>query len=209
MRPWEERSRARQSGIELDNHESDVPVSIDAVNIDKPLAEGDGMEGDGEWVRIKNGIGMDTCCAAHVMPTTWLPQFESEPGKSRQRYIGATGKVVENKGPKLLKWFTNEGQGRSMTFQMTDVNKILACIAEICDGGNDVLFRKNGGLIIPQGDMKLEFKADGNITNFNRKGNTYAMDAWVKRTKPKATKARSNAMDVDATSGFTRPGVTA
>ena len=96
-----------------------------------------------------------------------------------------------------------------MTFQMTDVNKILACIAEICDGGNDVLFRKNGGLIIPQGDMKLELKADGNITNFNRKGNTYAMDAWVRRSKPKATKARSNAMEVDATSGFTRPGVTA
>ena len=190
--------------------EGEVPISLDAVGTEKPLAMGDGMEGDGEWVRIKNGIGMDTCCAAHVMPTTWLPQFESEPGKSRQRYIGATGKVVENKGQKLLKWFTNEGQGRSMMFQMTDVNKILACIAEVCDGGNDVLFRKNGGMIIPQGDMKLELKTDGNITNFNRTGNTYAMDAWVKRTKPKAkAKAKGHAMDVDAMSGFTRPGVAA
>ena len=197
------------------HNDEEEPLSIDVVDTSKPLAVGDGMDagGDGEWVRIKNGIGMDTCCAANVMPTTWLPQFEVEPGKSKQRYIGATGKVVENKGQKLLKWFTNEGQGRSMMFQMTDVNKILACIAEVCDGGNDVLFRKNGGMIIPQGDMKLDLKVDGNITNFNRTGNTYSMDAWVKRgksrSKPQTKPPRSTAMDVDATSGFTRPGVAA
>ena len=46
------KSRAGQSGIEPDNHGSDIPINIDAVNTDKPLVEGDGMEGDGEWVRI-------------------------------------------------------------------------------------------------------------------------------------------------------------
>ena len=31
------------------------------------MESGDGMEGDGKWVRIKNGINMDTCCAGKIM----------------------------------------------------------------------------------------------------------------------------------------------
>ena len=183
------------------------PLDVDAFEEgDKPAAEGDGMEGDGEWVRVRNGINMDTCSAANVMPLAWLPQFEVEPGKSKQRYVGATGKVVNNKGQRTLKWFTNEGQGRSMVFQMTDVNKILACVAQVCDGENDVLFRKDSGMMIPVGDAKISIKPNSNVTHFRRRGNTYAMDAWVKR---KGVAKDENKMEVDATSGFTRQGVKA
>ena len=134
----------------------------------------------------------------------------TEPGKSNQRYIGATGKIVENKGQKTIQWMTNEGQGRSMVFQMTDVNKILACVAQVCDGNNDVLFRKNGGMIIPTGDAKIEIKPNSNVTHFGRKGNTYAMDAWVQKDKVKkdtGRKQKTVSMEVDAVSGFTRQGV--
>ena len=133
--------------------------------------------------------------------------MEAQAGKSRQRYVGATGKIVENKGQKFVQWMTNEGQGRSMVFQMTDVNNILACVAQVCDGDNDVLFRKNGGLIIPIGDAKIEIKPNSNVTHFGRKGNTYAMDAWVKKAKSKMTAQKKDAMEVDGVSGFTRQGV--
>ena len=190
------------------NPGSDELIPIDGLNDEdsRPVASGDGMEDGGDWVRVRNGIGMDTCCAANVMPYSWLPQIKTEAGKSRQRYIGATGKIVENKGQKTIQWMTNEGQGRSMVFQMTDVNKILACVAQVCDGENDVLFRKNGGMIIPIGDAKIEIKPNANVTHFGRKGNTYAMDAWVKKVK-KAQGPKKDAMDVDAVSGFTRQGV--
>ena len=97
-----------------------------------------------------------------------------------------------------------------MVFQMTDVNKILACVAQVCDGNNDVLFRKNGGMIIPTGDAKIEIKPNSNVTHFGRKGNTYAMDAWVQKDKVRkdtGRKQKTVSMEVDAVSGFTRQGV--
>ena len=105
----------------------------------------------------------------------------------------------------MIQWMTNEGQGRSMIFQMTDVNTILACVARLCDGEHDVLFRKNGGMVIPIGDAKIEIKPNSNVTHFGRKGNTYSMDAWIKKDKKKAQKKVN--MEVDAVSGFIRQTV--
>ena len=193
----------------------DQPLSIDAVPVvdgpgganAKPLDPGDGMDGDGEWVRIRNGINMDTCSAANIMPKTWLPQFKTEPGKSRQRYVGATGKIVNNEGQKKIDFMTSEGQGRSMIFQMADVSKILACVAMVCDGStqgsNIVIFKKNGGLVVPENDVKIVIKPGSPVTNIRRKGNTYGMDAWVKRQR--AVQQRGDPMQIDNTSGFTRP----
>ena len=146
-----------------------VPLADDSDDVPR-MESGDGMEGEGKWVRIKNGINMDTCCAANIMPVSWLPQFEVEAGKSRQRYVGATGKIVNNKGQKKIEFMTSEGQGRSMTFQIADVNKILACVAMVCDGGNDFLFRKNGGIVIPEGDLKVVIRPGSLVTDIRRKG---------------------------------------
>ena len=42
-------------------HRRGKPLSDDAVSEEPPLEWGDGMEGNGSWVRIKNWINMDTC----------------------------------------------------------------------------------------------------------------------------------------------------
>ena len=135
-------------------------------------------------MRIKNGISMDTCSAANIMPFAWLPQFQTESGKSRLRYVGATGKAVNNKGQKKVNFMTSEGQRQSMVFQMADVNKILACVAMVCDADNAVLFKKNGGLVIPEVDLKVISRPGSPVTNVRRTGNTYGLDAWVKKNKP-------------------------
>ena len=69
---------------------------------------------------------------------------------------------------------------------MTDVNNILACVAMICDAKNFVLYSRTGGWIIPEKDVKIMLKEGAKPTPFNRKGNTYAMDAWIR--KPTAEK---------------------
>ena len=69
-----------------------------------------------------------------------------------------------------------------------------------------MLFRKNGGIIIPIGDAKIDIKPNANVTHFSRKGNTYSMDAWVRKEKAKAPKKGKSAMEVDSVSGFTRQG---
>ena len=58
-----------------------------------------------------------------------------------------------------------------MTFQVAQVNKILASVAGICDNGNEVTFTATGGRIVSI--------RNGRITKFRRHGNEYVMDIWV------------------------------
>ena len=77
----------------------------------------------------------------------------------------------------------------------------------MCDANNSVLFRKNGGLVIPDKDLKVIIRPGSPVTNVRRRGNTYGLDAWVKRSQLQKS-PKSNAMDVDGTSSFTRQGAT-
>ena len=76
-----------------------------------------------------------------------------------------------------------------MVFQVAKVNKILASIAGICDNGNTVTFTDKGGYI-----KNIE---TGRRTTFERKGNVYVLDMWVRHPNVKIPRAR--------TSGFSRP----
>ena len=69
---------------------------------------------------------------------------------------------------------------------------MLASIGQICDGGNEVLFRQDGGDVI---NLKT-----GKRTPFRRVGNVYVMDAWIE--KPHDSK-KNNDMEVDI--DFIRP----
>ena len=192
----------QRTGPGDDSDDEDIPVAIDANDLAENVVAGtsgdNGMEGEGEWVKIRNGVNVDTCSAANVMPVNWLPQFQKQAGLSRQRYVGATGKIVNNMGQKVVDWLTNEGQGRSMTFQLAYVNKILACVGMICDANNVAVFMKNGGMIVPEKDIEIRVKPDSPTTAVRRKGNTYSMDAWVRKNKSTG----------ETESSFIRPGAT-
>ena len=99
-------------------------------------------------------------------------------------------------GQQVVEFMTNEGEGRKITCQMTEVNKILACVAMICDAKNHVLYSRNGGWIIPEKDVKILVKEGAKVTPFSRKGNTYVMDAWVRKPATENKKT-----------GFSRPGM--
>ena len=105
---------------------------LEVLAFDEP--EGD-VAGDLDgYVKIKHGITMDTGSAAFVMPTRWLPMFPLEKGeKAGQRYVGATGKVVQNEGQKNVRFVTRDHEARELTFQCADVNKMLACVAKVTE----------------------------------------------------------------------------
>ena len=114
-----------------------VPLPLDAIDGGEEDSAAPGTVGDGEWVNIRNGVTVDSGSAAFVLPVKWLPGIPMEKSKGSmagQEFIGATGKVATNMGQKLVKFRTNLGQDRGMTFQCTDVNKALACVAGIADG---------------------------------------------------------------------------
>ena len=92
---------------------------------------------------------------------------------------------------KQLKFRTREGKRRAWTMLVTDVKKALKSVATTCDGEDSgechVLFTKHGGTIINVESMKGQYsiskmgivKGAGELTEFDRTGNTYGMEAWV------------------------------
>ena len=132
--------------------------------------------GEGKWLRVRNGITMDSGSSVFVIPSGWLSMFpmeESEGSKRKQTYTAAAkdGKPIVNEGQKTVRFVTDTGQKKRMVCQVARVNKILASVAAICDKGNEVRFRRDGGDIINLTTMKK--------TPFRRLGNVYVLDAWV------------------------------
>ena len=144
-----------------------------------PVDKVEGIINEGRWLRVRNGITLDSGSSVFVMPSGWLEMFqltESEGSKRGQTYQAAAkgGKPIVNEGQRTIRFSTKpgaDGEKRKMTCQVAAVNKILASVAGICDQGAEVRFRSEGGVIE---DLK-----SGALTHFRRHGNVYVMDAWI------------------------------
>ena len=146
---------------------------------------------------------MDSGCSVFVIPSGWLKMFairESEGSKRGQTYHAAAkdGKPIVNEGEKEVSFFLNNGAKRKMVCQVAKVNKLLASIGQICDQGNDVIFRQKGGEIIHLASKKT--------TPFRRHGNVYVMDAWVRNPNWKGKDDDDDEQEGLAM-GFPRPSV--
>ena len=82
-------------------------------------------------------------------------------------YTTANGEIMPNSGKKVLHVVTKEGHSWAMNMQITDVNKPLMSLAKICDAGNSVIFKKDGGII--------ENNKSGEETKFRRESHVYRM----------------------------------
>ena len=162
-----------------------------------------GLIDEGRYYRIKNGVTMDSGCSVFVMPSGWMEMFQLEEsdGSRRGQTFQAAAKnssPIKNEGQRTIKFLTKDMEKRKMTCQVAAVNKILASVGQICDGGNEVLFRYDGG--------EIKHLKSGKITPFRRIGNVYAMDAWIPKAAGDDPEERTG-MDVDGLrdTGFTRP----
>ena len=81
---------------------------------------------------------------------------------------------MPNKGQKVVRVKTDEGQLKAMNMQITDVNRALMSVARICDAGHTVVFKSDGGII--------RHNNTGEETKFRRENNVYRMT--VKLQKP-------------------------
>jgi hypothetical protein len=88
--------------------------------------------------------------------------------ESLTKYIMPNGEIVENDGEKHLKVKTAEGEKFIVRTQLTDVRKPLMSVSKVCDEGNIVVFKQNGGCI--------QNEKTGKKTSFSREGNVYALD---------------------------------
>ena len=152
---------------------------------------------------------MDSGCSIDTMPTGHAPNVAMGPipvERLSRKINAANGTRIKEYGVKQLKFRTRAGQRKSWNMLVTDVKKALKSIATTCDdhdgcGESHVLFTKHGGKIINVEDLKGKYSVDrvgavtgsGELTEFDRTGNTYGMEAWVY---------------VGAAEGFSRPVTT-
>ena len=66
----------------------------------------------------------------------------------------------------------------TMNYSVADVTVALDSISQICDGGAEVTFRKDGGVIRA---------ASGHETPFRRVNDTYVRDLWVAKPEKEET----------------------
>ena len=165
-----------------------------------------GLLGTGKWRRLKGGVTMDSGCSIDTMPAGHAPNVELgpiPPERANRRINAANGTQIKEYGVKRLKFRTREGQKKNWNMLVTDVKKALKSIATTCDdndgaGECHVLFTKHGGVIINVEEMRGRYSVSrtgevigaGELTDFDRTGNTYGTEAWI---------------HVGATEGFARP----
>ena len=113
-------------------------------------------------------LTIDSGAGENVMPEYMAPNTPVMQSKEAGVvYTAANGDTMPNRGRKVVKVTTNEGQSKSMNMQITDVNRALMSVAKICDAGHTVMFRDDGGVI--------RNNKTGEETKFRRENNVYRM----------------------------------
>ena len=113
-------------------------------------------------------LTIDAGAGENVMPEYMAPNTPVMQSKEAGVvYTAANGDTMPNRGRKVVKVTTNEGQSKSMNMQITDVNRALMSVAKICDAGHTVMFRDDGGVI--------RNNKTGEETKFRRENNVYRM----------------------------------
>jgi hypothetical protein len=130
------------------------------------------------WVRVRSV--MDSGCGVSVAPPGMCPEHpieESEGSRRGQEFMSASEDTIPNLGEQKLNVLLDNGKETAIKYQIADVSRALNAVTEICDAGhpdhgNHVIFGRRGGMIV-----NLE---TGKTTPFQREGNIYCLDYWVK-----------------------------
>ena len=117
---------------------------------------------------------MDSGASESVAPPDMCPSYpinESEGSRMGMNYRTASNNTIPNLGEQCLNILLEDGRESKVKYNIADVSRPLNSISEICDGGNQVIFGKGGGII-----YNIE---SGNETYFKREGGIYVMDFYV------------------------------
>ena len=106
-------------------------------------------------------------------------------------YVAADDGRIPNEGEADLPFETSEGNQHNWTFQIAEVNKVLASVSAIVDSGSRVIFDKDD-----ESGADTSFivnKKTGVATNLRRERNVWVLDAWIEEDIP-----------LDSRTGFVR-----
>ena len=89
---------------------------------------------------------MDSGAADNVMPRRILRGRRIRPSRASTagvHYVAANNGRIPNEGEAEFDFTTNEGNKLSWTFQVAEVNKVLASVSALVDSGHRVTFDRD------------------------------------------------------------------
>ena len=162
------------------------------------------MEEDDEEVmhideEVEVEVAADTGAVAHVvrkgdLPRTVKPVIPKD-GKLKH-FVSASDDRITNYGLAEVELIQEDGTIIDSTFNVTDVCRPLHSISTICDTDKEVLFMKQGGVVVPEGTFSrllAQIARDGKVlAKYWRKGGLYVAKMRVRdpKRRPKSTFGR-------------------
>ena len=128
---------------------------------------------DGEHIHVKAVV--DSGASESVAPPEMCPAYpikESPGSRAGIGYRSAGKGRIANEGEQILNVLMEDGTPANVKYQIAQIRRPLNSVSEICDGGNQVIFGRGGGLI-----YNIQ---SGRQTFFRREGGIYTMEFWVK-----------------------------
>ena len=116
----------------------------------------------------------------------------SEASIAGVHYVACNNGRIPNEGESELAFNSGEGNAHEWTFQIAEVNKVLAAVSALVDRNHRVVFDKDETT-----GTDISFiidKSTGVRTKMRRERNVWVVDAWVEDEAEK-----------DSRSGFVRP----
>ena len=145
--------------------------SVDTVGADK-VKKG--------RMKMRRGITLDSGSHHNVMPKRMVKKANIRPSPGSKRglhYIAANEGKIANEGETEFKFETMEGFEESWLFQIAEVNKALAAIADRVDNGYRVVFDTDDET--GRDASYLYHKKTKRLIKATRIGNVWVIDAIV------------------------------
>lgn len=136
---------------------------------------------------MARGVTIDSGAADNVMPRRMLrgkcgKVRSSAASRAGVHYVAANNGRIRNEGEADLHFTSNEGNPLEWTFQIAEVNKVLASVSALVDSNHRVVFdkdKKTGA------DISFITDKSTNVsTKMRRERNVWVVDAWVEEDAP-------------------------
>ena len=101
----------------------------------------------------------------------------SEASKAGVHYVSATSHRIRNEGETDLKFASKEGAKLNWTFQVAEVNKVLAAVSALVDTNHRVVFDKDEKT--GEDVSYILNKTTGEFIRMRRDRNVWILDAFI------------------------------
>ena len=141
------------------------------VDCPPPVGQANAFDYD-NWqvssITIDSGASESVCNRSDFPAAVTMP---SEGSKTGVKYRAANGDPIPNEGEKQIAFLTEEWSPKNMKFQVCEVTKPLASVANICEKGHRVVFQKGGS--------HIENLHTGEVTWLRESNGVYLLDVWT------------------------------